>query len=281
MRTETALAVLLGLAVCAPGAAAAGLDLDVSLEHVAATFANRHTTEASAATLALGLTPDERTWIRLEVPVLRARSSETLLTRLGYSPRVLRALAEGNPRVLEPIPGEWHSGLGDVRLALYRDLVGGGARLFRLAGEIEVEAPTGSDERGLGSGAWDGRIGLAAERRFWSATLFAGAGWNRLGDTRRAELADVPDAYLGVETEPGWRGLRGAAWMEGHDEVLDGAGVRAAVGLGVRSSGARPWRLSGTAGLTDGSEDFHLVLGVSLGSPEGAGRRRPAGARRE
>ena len=279
MRTETVLAVLLVLAACAP---AGGIELDVSLEHVAATFANRHTTEASTATLALGLSPDERTWIRLEVPVLRARSSETLLTRLGYSPRVRRALAEGNPRVLEPIPGEWHSGLGDVRLALYRDLAGGGARLFRLAGEIEVEAPTGNEELGLGSGAWDARIGLAAERRFWSATLFAGAGWNRLGDTRRAAMADVPDGYLGLETEPGWRGLRGAAWVEGHDEVLDGAGGRAALGLGVRSSGARPWRLSGTAGLTDGSEDFHLLFGVSLGSPEeGAGRRRPAGARRE
>lgn len=283
MRPEPVLAVLAVLFVLSafqPEASAAGLD--VSLEHVSATFPNRHTTEASTATLGLDLSPDERTWLRLEVPFLRARSSQTLLTRLGYTPRVRRALAEGNPRLFEPVPGEWHSGLGDVRLALLRDLAGGGVRLFRLTAELEVKAPTGNQRLGLGSGEWDARIGLAAERRFWTAVLFGGAGYNRLGDTDRAELADVPDAFLGVETEPGWRGLRGSVWVEGHAEVLPGAGRHAAVGLGARSSGARPRRLSGTAGLTDGSEDFRLLFGVSLASPdEGASRRRPAGARRE
>ncbi|HYN22808.1 MAG TPA: hypothetical protein VE078_17740 [Thermoanaerobaculia bacterium] len=283
MRLERAVVVVLAiLAILAAPAAAAAADLDVMLEHSSATFPNRHTAEASTATLALDLAPDERTWIRLEVPVLRARSSQTLLTRLGFTPRVRQALAEGNPRLSEPVQGEWHSGLGDARLAFFRDLAGGGAKLFRMTGELEVKAPTGEEERGLGSGAWDARIGLAGERRFWSMTLFGGAGYNRLGDTARVVLDDVADGYLGIESEPGWRGLRGSVWVEGHGEVLPGGGERAAAGLGLRSSGMRPWKLSGTAGLTDGSEDFRVLFGVSVATLEGgASRKRPAGARPE
>jgi hypothetical protein len=229
----------------------------------------------SAVRLGLELAAGPRTVLRMEVPAVRARSTESLLTLLGPTPRVLQALeGRGRDRVLAPIPGEWETGLGDVRLAVEQDLSGGGARLHRVAGAVEVKAPTADEERRLGSGEWDGRVGLLGERRTWSATFFWGAGWNLLGDPPGVELDDAPDGYLGVESEP-WRGrVRGALWIEGHGEVAPEAGARAAVGVGLRGAGRRGWRVAGTVGLTDAAEDFRLLVGVGVGAPDGE-RRRP------
>jgi len=252
------------------------------MEHLSATFLGDHTADASAVTLALGLAPTDRMSIRLEVPAVRARSSQALYTRLGPSRRVLQALAQGNRALHRQVPGTWESGLGDMRLRLASDLAGGGARLFRIAGELDVKAPTADDESGLGTGAWDLRFGLLGERRYWSATLFAGAGFNRLGDARRIALRDVPDAYLGVESEP-WRwGLRAAAWIEGNGAPVVGAGgSRSALGLGLRSSGTNPWRLSATVGLSGANREIGALLGISLAgasAPRGTWDRTP-GAR--
>jgi hypothetical protein len=257
-------------------AAAAEVAVDVAVEHTAATFPRGHESELSAVTLGVDLAAGSRTLVRFEVPAVRGRATESLLTLLGPTPRVLSALqGRTRDRLLAPIPGEWESGLGDVRLGVERDLGGGGARLFRVAAAAEVKAPTADADRRLGSGEWDARMGLLGERRTWSATVFWGLGWNRLGDPRGVELADAPDGYLGVESEP-WRGrVRGAAWIEAHGEVAPDAGPRAALGLGLRGAGRRPWRLAGTIGLTDGAEDFRVLAGTAVGAVDGDRVRPP------
>ncbi len=209
---------------------------------------------------------------------MRARSSQTLLSSLGPTPRVLQALAEGNNRALQrlqrQVPGEWETGLGDVRVEIMSELAGGGARLYRLAAELDAKAPTADADRRLGTGRWDARIGLLGERRFWSATLFGGAGFNRLGDPRQLELRDVPDGYLGIESEP-WREMRGAVWIEGYGAVVAGAEARSALGLGVRGSGRWPWRLSATVGLTGAEEEIGFLFGVSVAGEGGWNRTTP------
>lgn len=254
--------------------------LDLTAEHVSATFPGDRTAEASAVTLGLGFAPGDRLAFRVEVPVVRARSSQPLWALLGPSPRILNALAAGNRNLQRQVPGEWQTGLGDVRLEIQGHLAGGGAKLHHLIAELDVKAPTADEEERLGTGQWDARIGLLGERRFWSATLFGGAGFSYLGDLPRLELRDGGDAFVGIESEP-WRSLRAAIWIEGQSAVLAGAEARSALGLGVRSSGRLPWRLVATVGLTGAEEEIGVLFGTSVLGSGGTSWGRPAGRRGE
>ena len=157
------------------------------------------------------------------------------------------------------------SGVGDVFLAFSGRLLGGGAKVFRMDAGIEAKAPTADSEEGLGTGEWDAHVGLTSEYRFWSATAFGGIGWNILGDPEWVELEDVPDAYGGIESEP----LAGrwivSGWLAGNPEVVEGVGSRGILGFGIRTTGSWRFRLQASAGLTDGSEDFTVLLAVSHG----------------
>jgi hypothetical protein len=255
-----------------PAAAAApsgvgGLGVEVEAEHVAGDFGTGRAADLDAVTV--GLEAGRRLRWRLTVPALRARVSGAVVhTGLGTSPRVRRALAAGlevpDEALFRREPAARESGLGDVRLALAGDLAGGGARLVRVEGVAVVKAPTADAGRGLGTGEWDLRLGLGGERRFWSATAFAGVGWNRLGDPPGLDLRDPADAYLGVESEPGAGGLTWGAWVEGSGPAARGAGGRAALGAGVTGVGRFPWRLVATVGLTDAAEDFAAALAVGV-----------------
>ena len=174
---------------------------------------------------------------------------------------------------------ERSTGLGDLRLAVERTLVGGGARLFRLDAEVGVKVPTADEEEYLGTGELDYRVGLAGEYRLWTGTLFGGAGWNRLGDPAWARLEDVLDAYAGMASDPLAGGLVIAGWLEANQEVLAGAGDRAAAGLSLRGGGRVRWRIELTAGLSSAAEDLSAAFGVSLGGASGrqAGRRGRGG----
>jgi hypothetical protein len=167
------------------------------------------------------------------------------------------------------------SGLGDLRLALSRRIFGGGARVFRSDASIEVKAPTANEEENLGTGEWDYRVGWAAEYRFWPCTAFGGLGWNKLGDPAWVDFNDVFDAYVGMDSNPvaGER-LIVSGWLEGWQEAVAAAGSRAALGLGLRTTGKTRWRLQVRTGLTDASEDVDVILGFSFGvSPHGPGVR--------
>jgi len=160
---------------------------------------------------------------------------------------------------------EWQTGLGDLRLAASHRLLGGGAKVFRLDLGAQVKAPTADPDKGLGTGEWDGYLGITSEYRFWTATGFGGFGWNYLGDPEWVELNDVVEGYLGLESEP----LAGrwivSGWFEGNPEVIEGLGSRAALGFGLRTAGKLRWRLLATVGLTDAAQDFSVLFGTSFG----------------
>ncbi|MGB5341195.1 MAG: hypothetical protein WBP10_04945 [Thermoanaerobaculia bacterium] len=166
---------------------------------------------------------------------------------------------------VDPVQDEWVSGLGDVRLAGSRRLVGGGAKVFRMDLGAQVKIPTADPDEDLGTGEWDAYLGLTSEYRFWSATGFGGFGWNYLGDPEWQTLNDVVEGYIGVESEPLGGRLILSGWVEGNPEVVDGLGSRAALGFGLRSLGKMRWRLLTTLGLTDAAQDFTILFGTSFG----------------
>lgn len=159
------------------------------------------------------------------------------------------------------------SGVGDIYLAFSRRILGGGAKIFRMDGGVEVKAPTADADEGLGTGQWDTRIGLSSEYHFWSATGFAGLGWNYLGDPAWVALNDVVDAYAGIESEPLASRWILSGWLAGNPEVVPGVGSRGIVGVGLRTAGRWRFRFQATGGLTEGSEDFSVLFALSHGVP--------------
>jgi len=175
---------------------------------------------------------------------------------------------------IEAGDGVWITGFDDVDLGLDARVAGGGSRLFAVDLEADVKAPTASEEKGLGTGEWDGRIGVSAERRFWSFTLFGGGGWSRIGDPEWAELKDTADAFAGLETEPLGAGLRWSAWLWARGEIVEGAGANGVFSIACRSERAAAWRVAIRTGLTSASERFGISLGYAW---EAGGRARRRG----
>lgn len=277
---ETALVLcVFGILATAPGPAA-GQTLDLSYGYLTGAFGTAAESEVQQLRLGLEWGPDRWRGVRLRVvvPGISGRVPVTVVrTRLGQASRerLRRAGLREPPPVTET---RTESGLGDVRLGAAIPLAGGGARRYRLEADLDVKAPTADEERNLGTGEWDGRAGLYGEYAFWSATLFGAVGYNALGDPRHGDgrlvLEDVPDALVGVEREPFPPGVRLAFWVEGHPEVVRGAGERVAAAAAVGGAGRHPWRLVVRAGLTEGSEDLAVEVGYSL-RPSTLRRRSP------
>ncbi len=97
------------------------------------------------------------------------------------------------------------------------------------------------------------------------ALTFATLGWNQLGDPEWIELNDALDLVIGAESEPLWDRFIVTGWFEGNQEVIDGIGDRAAMGIGFRSIGRFRWRVLATAGLSGAAEDFSVGFGLSMG----------------
>jgi hypothetical protein len=261
--------------------AVAALDYTVKGEHVSGKFGTSESRDRES--LAVRLTAGGRVRIWTEVRAVRARSPYGVAhTPLGPAPlsgsqvtdRIRQGGSGGSGRGDQGSGGSagdsltgsgWTSGVGDVDLGLAARFLGKPSGLFRLDGEIEFKAPTADEEKGLGTGEWDVRVGLSGERRFWSATAFAGLGWNRLGDPDWIDLRDTVDVFGGLETEPFGRELRGSVWFQGNTEIVPGAGNRMVLGAGLRRGGRMPWSLSAFAGVTDASEDVGISFAMTVG----------------
>lgn len=157
------------------------------------------------------------------------------------------------------------SGLGDVWMSGFLRVLGGDAKVYRMDTGLEIKAPTADEEQLLGTGEWDYRFTVSGEYRFWSALTFATLGWNQLGDPEWVELNDALDLVIGAESEPLWDRFILTGWFEGTQEVVEGIGNRAALGIGFRSMGRFRWRVLATAGLSGAAEDFSLGFGMSMG----------------
>ncbi len=290
--TRPSLLTALGLCVCLAPAAQAGPEYGVTGTRVTGDYGTGLSTVSEALTVHVA--GGGRFRLRASLSLLRARGYQDL-TWTGTGTPVLpseegrerrRSGAGGSGgaqggggqseiRVEEEAgavssssglePEGWELGLGDLWLGLSLPVAGGGAKLHRLGAAIDLKAPTAAEEE-LGTGEWDARVGLLAERYFWSVTLFGGAGWTRVGDPAWTELENVWDAYLGVEGEPVGPGLRWSVWGEGMSEAAHGAGGRLLIGVGLSSSGAVRWSASATAGLTSASRDVGFSMGLSWGT---------------
>jgi len=169
-------------------------------------------------------------------------------------------------------------GFGDLRVAASYRLAGGGSRLFRIDAGASAKLPTADEEKGLGTGETDWRVGVSGEYRFWSLTTFGGVGYNSLGDPAGIRYEDVFDAYAGIESLPLAERFLISGWLEGHPEVLAGEGARVAAAAGLRTLGSVRFELQARAGLTDAAEGFAISASVSFGlRPPVAG---PTGVRR-
>jgi hypothetical protein len=256
------LGLALGCACALVPAPAAGQTIDLSYSYLTGSFGTAAQSEVQQ--LRLGVEWGERARFRVVVPGVSGRVPVTVVrTGLGQvsRERLRRAGIREPPTMVET---RAVSGLGDVRFGLAVPVAGGGARRYRLEVDLDAKAPTAAVERNLGTGEWDARAGLFAEYALWSATLFGAVGYNLLGDPPGLELANVPDALFGIEREPLPSGIRLAAWVEGHPQVVRGAGGQAVAAAGVGGAGRHPWRLVVRAGLTGASEDLVVELGYSL-----------------
>lgn len=166
-----------------------------------------------------------------------------------------------------PLPyDETADGIGDLRVALSRRLVGGGVKVFRLDAEAEVKVPTADEDSGMGTGEFDYRLGLWCGYRFWSSTLYARAGWNRLGDPWWGDLNDIVDVYLGLESDPlAAERLILSGWFSAAQEAVDDTGETFAIGTSLRTTGRYRWYGRVLVGLGDASPDVSIAIGLSVG----------------
>lgn len=286
---------LLGPAVCAvlvaaialPGGALAGSDLTVG-----GAYLDRSTSSTEA--LSLRFVAGGRVQFRAYLPALRVTSPDSVVvlpygsTPLDEDQRLKRQ------QYLDPDTGGGDSGtqtggtsdqrvllaqdmdttyfddtvtgVGDLRLGMSARLFGRPAGLYLMDFELDLKAPTADETEGLGTGEWDGRLGFSGERRFWTATAFAGMGWTRIGDPEWIDFRDPVDIYGGVESDPLGPGILIAGWVEGNSEIVPGAGGRTALAFGLRNNRRNSWRLSATVGLTDAAEDFGIRLSFTVGA---------------
>ena len=158
------------------------------------------------------------------------------------------------------------SGIGDIRVALSRRLFGGGVKVFRMDAELEVKLPTADDDNGMGTGETDYRIGFWGGYRFWSSSLYARAGWNRLGDPWWGDLKNVIDVQLGMESDPvAADRLILAGWIAAAQEAVEGQGEAFNFGASLRTTGRYRWYGRVLVGLGDASPDFSVAIGLSIG----------------
>jgi hypothetical protein len=293
---------LLGLALAATLPAVAGGEIYVEGSYVSDDVGADE--GASFQALTLRYITGNRTQFRVDLPLVRAEVLQgSVYTGVGQLPGdpgggshgsgspgggsmgsgsgagsgsgVLPQVTPGDDLGAGQLQTEWSSGLGDLRMGLAQQIGGGGVKLYRADAVFDVKLPTADVDTGLGTGEWDARLGFAGEYRFWSATAFGGFGWNRLGDPEWVELRDPLDAFAGAESEPlaGER-LILSGWVAGYQEVIEGTGATAAVGLGLRSVRGLRWRGSIAADVVGEYRRVAILFGISFGvSSPGPGIR--------
>ncbi len=196
-------------------------------------------TEVLSAPLTLGY--EQGAWLlEARVPWLRIEGPAAVVTG-GGSPTRPTSAAE--------------SGLGDITLSgTYRlGVVAGG---WNAATSIRAKLPTGSESRGLGTGAADYSGQIDFFRSFGSVTPYVSLGYTALGDSSLYELEDGPFASGGAHFRTSDRTVVTAALSWRHRFVAGGDhGTDALVAI-THDLSSR-WRLMAYAlkGFSDASPD--------------------------
>lgn len=157
-------------------------------------------------------------------------------------------------------------GVGDPSLRADLTLIRGwhGPNV-RLAGS--AKPPVADVDRGFGTGAWDGGLGLALSQRLGSWFLFGEAVHWWLGDMSDLTLQNAVSysASLGRAFQNGrWGAL---ASLSGYTEIVDGVDppLQAALGLNRRfGQGAYSLSASVAAGLSESMPDWSISFGLRV-----------------
>lgn len=129
---------------------------------------------------------------------------------------------------------------------------------------VRLKIPTADEDRNLGTGEFDGGLGLEWDKTFGRFFLFGDASFTFMGDPPGRNFRDRPAASIGAGYRPtdtvtvagllDWR----RALVEGNDDPLELLGV-----VMFRISPAVTVSPYAFAGLTDGSPDFGSGFEVS------------------
>lgn len=163
----------------------------------------------------------------------------------------------------QPATREHRAGIGDLRLGATYTVP---SASVGLAFTGQIKAPTASESKGLGSGAFDYSLGAELSKSFGRVTPFVGVGYTMPGDPDGYDLRDGLSARAGAA-------VRMTERVRGHfaygyarslsllvpDEQQLSTGINAA--LGERLS----LGLYGSAGLSDGSPDIGAGLRLGVG----------------
>jgi len=283
-------AALLSLAVALMPAARGGMLDDPEVALVGSFVANAFgaAAEVDIQATTLRLRTGDRLRLRADVPFLRVRSSNEVLGAglgpvpvdprrrggtggAGPGPGAPGGAGPSEPDQLDPFEPiaspreEWTSGLGDLWLGLDWTLAGGGAKEYRADLELEAKVPTADEEKNLGTGELDLRIGVAGEYELWSLSAFGGLGFNRLGDPPWVRLEDALDAYAGIESPPLAERVFLFGWLQGIEAVVAGESSRALAGVGARGLGKVRWQVQVVTGLSGPAPDFGASCALSFG----------------
>ncbi len=259
-------------------------------------LSNAFDSETDMQTTAVRLGAGERVRLYVDLPWLRLRSASVVpgggLGPIPIDPRRRGPGGGGQsghgagaggslPDTTDPagqssvlLTDEWTSGIGDVRVGAGHRLVGSGGDLYRADVELEVKVPTADETENLGTGELDVRLGASGEYRFWSVSVFGGAGLNLLGDPEWADLNDVVDAFAGFESGPLAERVLVSGWLQANEEVVAGAGSPVVIGVGARSVGKLRWSVRVTRRVSGPVEDLGAGFGVSYGLDREGVRRR-------
>lgn len=162
----------------------------------------------------------------------------------------------------QPATREVREGLGDMRVGAGYTLPSLGGVDLTLTGQVKL--PTGSRERGLGTGEADFAVGAEASRTIGAVTPFVSVAYTMPGDPAGYDLRNSLSARGGVAAQlaPRLRGSVSYGYAQSLSPLVEdeqlvstalSAGLSRRVTLGVY----------GNAGLSDGAPD--VGGGVSLG----------------
>jgi len=198
-----------------------------------------------------------RVELQLSVPYLRIDGPADIII-IGGQP--VAVPGEGESRT--------ESGLGDLVLQgeyYLRTATDSGPWVIGL---VRLKAPTGDEDRGLGTGAADVEAGIGLIQPHGAVNWLADVGYTWVGSSSAFELRDVLRVGAGVATSFGPNDRHSAyLYLENRSNMVKGSDDRRslALGLGTSLDQAQRVRVSASLllGLSDTAEDvgFYLTLG--------------------
>lgn len=198
-----------------------------------------------------------RAEVQLSVPYLRITGPADIII-IGGQP--VAVPGEGDSRT--------ESGLGDLVIQgeyYLRTATESGPWVIGL---LRLKAPTGDEDRGLGTGATDVEAGISLIQRHGPVNWLADVGYTWVGSSSGFELEDVLRVGAGVAMSFGLNERHNAyLYLENRTNMVKGSDDRRslALGLGTALGQAQRLRLSGALfiGLSDTAEDvgFYLTIG--------------------